>query len=1192
MKTNFNKLILLLSFLLIFFAFNFSSAEDSLVSDAIAIRVLPNPNHYGIETWYRMQGFSGSPQSLIVDGYEAIRDGRTVYVAAANILDKLDPSKDIIYTNIYLISYNQESNNSTMDVLGQIISHWKFNYNINNDPGKCSLSTLVCREDSDCPAGFVCGNEGVVGLEFQNNKCVIEESDANLPNTKNCLIDSDCTKGFFCSSVKARITRDVIRVGRLTDFTAYLERYKNQFGVYPVLSAGSYIQNTTFSTWPSWNNVLGSALGFSSKMIDPINIFGPCIDETGVYNYNLDTCWDEEKLKFYDNDLSNEINLPLNSFVYAYRSENYGSEYNLCATLETASKFEFDDTEGISISNANCEGMVGYGLSFVKDPITIKSYNLNGQSQLPFNGVIEINNPDGRILSNWNINLTETDFTNEGWTDPDPDPILKLVPTNNPNKRLIQNPKAGAVGQYIFNFSVADNLPSTDDLEETLTITIGDESPQIQAQNIDYYYDGVTPLDYNVYLFDNNFNNLTNTNNWNLIVNYPTGFTPNIGNASVGDLNIGNGLTVGMVYVASNQYRLNINGLLDSADVQAALSDPEPDTISFTLNVEDASGNSANKTFLINIINGNPIFNFNCPDEIRAGEEKFECFITLEDPEEVADIAFSTEYLSGTNYVPYTLNPPKNLPLNFNFNSSSSFLSGFLDYNTHFGEPPNYQVSSLDDYAKFKITVEAINTSGVSSESSFEFRANSFCGDGYFNFPNGELAGGPFGDGYEECDGLAETACDGGCDPQVSYEEKKPYACTTNSSTSKPVQAGTCTYTGGMCGDSLLQDDYMEECDFGVNNNCCNFCKWDFQYPETTTPVYFTTQEGSLDYQENITLAWQGGPGETAYISMPEAVSFKPDSVFIDILTEVELTIEPTSIVFITDVSGSMNERIDDVRQSLIGTTDVDVNEALPGSVMHDLKQIADESNNIRVGLVDFGDVVNSDDIIDLHNNGDYSNLVNIISFYDDIGSATETKNALMAAHEMLSAENDDPFKFYILLSDGNPTGDDPWAYVKNTIRTSTSYINDEAFVYSIYFSDDPKNNLLQRMCFWSNDDIPYDCAGCDITSGCVGANYTFLSTTGVSSAYDNIVEDISREPSDNELEIEINGELLDPILLEEGESNYLNQQIFLNNVSCDPESAQCSPSYVPFTASFTNGNGTINFSNLRMQILESCQAE
>ena len=104
---------------------SFQSGE----SDAIAVRVIPNPNHLSAQKWYKSQGFSGSPQSLIVDGYQAVRDGRTVYVSATNVVG------NNIYTNIYLISYDQEADHQTVDIFGKILSNWKFNTNINANVG-------------------------------------------------------------------------------------------------------------------------------------------------------------------------------------------------------------------------------------------------------------------------------------------------------------------------------------------------------------------------------------------------------------------------------------------------------------------------------------------------------------------------------------------------------------------------------------------------------------------------------------------------------------------------------------------------------------------------------------------------------------------------------------------------------------------------------------------------------------------------------------------------------------------------------------------------------------------------------------------------------------------------------------------------------------------------------------------------
>lgn len=105
-------------------AVNSSSIPYGASPDAIAIRVMPNLDHYSPLVWYKKNiKLKGSPQSLLVDGYEAVRDGRTVYVGAANI------SGSDFYTNIYIISYNQDAENATIDIFGQLLSRWKFNIN-------------------------------------------------------------------------------------------------------------------------------------------------------------------------------------------------------------------------------------------------------------------------------------------------------------------------------------------------------------------------------------------------------------------------------------------------------------------------------------------------------------------------------------------------------------------------------------------------------------------------------------------------------------------------------------------------------------------------------------------------------------------------------------------------------------------------------------------------------------------------------------------------------------------------------------------------------------------------------------------------------------------------------------------------------------------------------------------------------
>jgi len=108
----------------------FLSPESVLAAaspDAIATRVIPNPDHLSPLRWYQANiKNQGSPQVLSVDGYEAIRDGRTVYVNAANI----DLTDNSFYTNIYLLSFNQDVEQATEDIFGQLLAHWQFNTNI------------------------------------------------------------------------------------------------------------------------------------------------------------------------------------------------------------------------------------------------------------------------------------------------------------------------------------------------------------------------------------------------------------------------------------------------------------------------------------------------------------------------------------------------------------------------------------------------------------------------------------------------------------------------------------------------------------------------------------------------------------------------------------------------------------------------------------------------------------------------------------------------------------------------------------------------------------------------------------------------------------------------------------------------------------------------------------------------------
>ena len=273
-----------------FFDKMFLSAQTSS-PDAVAVRVIPNREHMSASRWYKAQGFTGSPQPLVVDGYEAVRDGRTVYVNAANV----DLVARAMHTNIYLISYNQEAEDKTRDIFGRILSHWKFNTNL-----------IAGETVSGGPA--VCGEDG----------------------EKRCLTDDDCGKNDYCTSAKAQVTRDTLRMSRLYDAREAIEEYGRQNGRYPPLAAGTYLPHITISVWPSWEKALAQYLG-GGLPVDPVNKLADCGDP----RFHPVTCWDENQKEFaWTADLRNDT-LPDGNYVFIYQANDTGSDYTLCAFSET-----------------------------------------------------------------------------------------------------------------------------------------------------------------------------------------------------------------------------------------------------------------------------------------------------------------------------------------------------------------------------------------------------------------------------------------------------------------------------------------------------------------------------------------------------------------------------------------------------------------------------------------------------------------------------------------------------------------------------------------------------------------------------------------------------------------------------------------------------------------------------------------
>lgn len=541
-----------------------SPITDTRERDLIAVRVLPNPNNYSIETWYRKQGFTGSPQSLVVDGYQAIRDGRTVYVNAANVSNP-DTNNKLLYTNIYLISYNQDPDIKTVDILARIINSWQFNRNLLNHTGYCNIASQRCASDSDCAGDLICRTE-----EFEEEgtdlRCRIPEH-VNLV----CLNDSQCPSGIYCNSLKAVVTRDVKRLGILTDIRESLENYQNINNNYPILDSGTYVRYNTLSVWPSWQQLFLPQIGLSNKY-DPINALGDCEDST----YDPVTCWDENDSSFF-RIVDNKLILPPDSFAIQYSTNSSGSSYDLCAVLESLS-YEYNNAEG-NLGNDSCLEPVFIDF----EGPSLDSYNLRGSAKQEFSGFIRVNNPSGHPLT-WNL----TASSGSGWSAA---PVLQ--DTSSPNQKRVWAEMAGDVGVYPIRLEVIDSMNNS--FSENLDIEISGSVPFIEIPNIEYYLNPYIPLEFSVKITDPYIPSLQSINSG---LSGVSNYTQNL---------ISDTLFVNFEQIVTGDFL-------------------EDQVFQGTVTALNGIGESTTKNFNINLKVTRPILDFACLHQARFGLE-YECFL-------------------------------------------------------------------------------------------------------------------------------------------------------------------------------------------------------------------------------------------------------------------------------------------------------------------------------------------------------------------------------------------------------------------------------------------------------------------------------------------------------------------------------------------------------------------------------------
>lgn len=813
-------------FAVVFLFFMVGSVHAATSSaDAIAVRVLPNVNHYSAIRWYRVQNFKGSPQSLIVDGYEAVRDGRTVYANVANVVDgNNDGQPDTLHTNIFIISYNQQAEVATVDIFGQLLAHWKFNSNITT-AGSCSQSSgKGCSRDADCSSDETCSD----------NACVVK-----------CLTDSECTNAGYCDSYKAKITRETKRLADLAEIKIALEKFKSSKGGYPKVAAGSYLANKTLSTWPSWQVTLGRELGVTLPS-EPINRLGRCrASDAENKDYDPATCWSQKDKKF----ATVLPQFPANSHLYYYSVAADGFSYGLCSIMES----------GLITAAAEgaCNGSeVTTGVAD-NHPPAISCGSLAGMPHDKFEGYVSAVDPDGDTLS-WSLDTSGTAWT--GWSSA---PVKKDSALSGSFKQIYAD-SAGVNGNYNFKVTVTDSRGASSVKECAAVIGVGlptilpiaDKTVYV-GHDLDGFviYSGEATKQYPLTFDFKGIHTISGTviddflsceylspnqgeSNGSFIcktakkkIEYQAGVwtvsvavTDSSGDvaAATFKLTVVNdppALTshnaafvasstnpISMIWLEAQDDPTNMPagfsfitgslplGVAGNSSVQGGLSkyvivgslsplnvfNLLDNMYNFIIRVTDKYGASSEANLTINVKNNPPqIQPFTCQSEAKVKNQINACNFTASDPENNGIKSFNSPNL------------PSGLVIN---------TVGKIGSIT--GTP------SLSAAGSHAIQITATDEFGFTSAASvYNLKLKTYCGDGAVEKPNMEAIGGPANDGNEGCDGS-----DGIATTPAESSPTKQYAC---SSDCKPI--------GGYIGDGVISGG--EECDssdFG-GKTCVNF---------------------------------------------------------------------------------------------------------------------------------------------------------------------------------------------------------------------------------------------------------------------------------------------------------------------------------------------------------------------------------
>ena len=313
----------------------FTFEDPRFRGDGIGIRIADNPTHLSARDWYAARGFRGTPQAVTVDGYDAIRDGNTVYISASNV----DVTGRTVSSTVYIVSHNPGAKAETVNIVNQLIENFSLNVNVTRSNGNV------------CVTPSAQGGESLL-----NNRAI------------SCSADWECA-GInplaVCASAKAKLQRDRVRIGDFYAMGRSLDALKTSQGKYPALPSGSFVAGMSTSRWPSWSQSLAGAGSQAAFPVDPVNRFvscgrcqatdgtlgklcsetsecgqgESCVSRTGDdptrNGFDPATCWNAQDQLYMCPAFPRGEGVPAQtSHVYQYRSINDGARYELSTILE------------------------------------------------------------------------------------------------------------------------------------------------------------------------------------------------------------------------------------------------------------------------------------------------------------------------------------------------------------------------------------------------------------------------------------------------------------------------------------------------------------------------------------------------------------------------------------------------------------------------------------------------------------------------------------------------------------------------------------------------------------------------------------------------------------------------------------------------------------------------------------------